>query len=402
MPPLEHLHGRRLSAFQSQLRSDDDVSKAARRHSYSVDPLDEPLAQPWHPSSSFVRRNQHHHVDSISSRSNSIASLVFDDHSARSSLSVSSQDPPPFSSGSIVGVGAPSPPPGSPTKVGLDRFPPLVSLARHSPHASLHVPVPRPAPAVSILPDAPERESKRRRAGSLSNGPSASSAPTASQPQEPRRSSTPVDRKAFGGDGRSDGGYERHLDSTPRASSYDPRRPPQLPTDFPSSALLQAQAYSSHASPAKHSSVRSHAGAFGPSSGIHLAQHSVTGIRETKSASHTPTRSPPGSGSSITYARSDGSAASHGELSPRKRTPRAAPFSGTNRNFTFGSPTKPQTEPRPEDPAASRPPPLPTMWLAPPDSGAHADSPAGRHLRLPSLTDALRDLEVREAGHFGR
>lgn len=84
------------------------------------------------------------------------------------------------------------------------------------------------------------------------------------------------------------------------------------------------------------------------------------------------------------------------QRSPRKRAGRPAPFTGVERTFTFGSPTKPRniaTEPH-------RSTPLPSMWLAPPDASGDAsqEGPDGRHVRLPSLTEALRELEVREAG----
>jgi hypothetical protein len=383
LPSFDHIQQRRFPIYMPQTLFDSDASL---RHGYLDERLasSPPFGQSWYPPAPVIHHHHHHYA--APSRTNSVSSTGIEGESARTSLSNAAshgpttalttpsiglvESPTGSSSRSRQGSGG-SRDLGSPSlgSAGWPRSPRRRSSGQS--HRSSSGRRDRPASF-----DPAEHEPKRRRAGSLSHNPFPPSGPTASNPQEPRRSSTPVDRRAAAYNARSDSSdYERHHDATPRASERRTvwRQDSQLVVDGPKQP--------------KHDRRFS-------DSNSHYPTTAMPALFEDRSTARTSTGSP---GSSVDggaiYAVSDGAISSK-QHSPHKRFDRPAPFAGVERTFTLGSPTKPRgsaTEPR-------RSAPLPTMWLAPPDAGDMAQEGSdGRHVRLPSLTEALRELEVREA-----
>lgn len=397
IPPLSAVRQRNPSIGQQPLPESDDGR--LRRSSHAVDPFaPEPSSQPWYPPPAHVQHH-HHHYYAAPARSDSISSLVFDGGSARSSLSLRSvggshpSDDPVIKSDASPG--------GSPPvlsrhssfgeqKASMD---PLAVLLPGTSLGSGHASPLRPSESSStqvflLLANSPAssdrtgRESKRRRAES--HDVPTSSALMTDFPAEPRRSSTPVDRRMNTPD-RSDSDYERHVDTTPRAFLHRRKRSSQLPADFRHLRPSQARVHRS----AEASFLPSDGPSAYPSSSVE-SPYPLPRAFHSRSASRTPTGSPSDSFNGALYPRSDGG------LSPSKR---AVPFSGIKSNFTFGSPTKARTD-RLRDDSRPDPPslPPPSMWLSPSESLDSSGPSDHRHLRLPSLTEALRDLEMREAG----
>lgn len=385
LPSFDHVQQRRFPAFVPQLTFEGG---SGTRHGHPDEYLasSPSFGQSWYPPIPVIHHHHHHYA--APSRADSTSSAGFDGSSARSSLSNPAshgptttlttpsiglvESPPGSSSRSRQGSGG-SRDLGSPPSEGADRTRSARPRSSNESRCSASGTRTRPASF-----DQTEHEPKRRRAGSLSHN--LPSGPTASNPQEPRRSSTPVDRRAASLHGRSDSSdYERHLDATPRAGERRPllrHRGAQSTAKGPKQPELDRR----YSDPISH----------------HSSTTAMPALMEDRSASRTPMDSPGSSAddTAAIYAMSDGALSSK-QRSARKRTDRPAPFAGDERTFTLGSPTKSRgaaTEPH-------RPVPLPSMWLAPPDAGGDAaqEGPDGRHVRLPSLTEALRELEVREA-----